>query len=85
MKKNDITADDFASSDEEGSSLMLSFFAMNDKTATLLFIRYYAHLIANQKTIDEIGGITIQDEAKKIINNMNRTFSLTCLQIPYLR
>ncbi len=71
MKKCDITANDFASSNEEGSDLMLSFFAMNEKTATLLLIRYYAYLIANQKYINEIGGITIQDDAKKIVTNMN--------------
>ena len=71
MKKSDITVNDFAATNEMGSGLMLSFFAMNKMTATLLFIRYYAHLIANQKYIDEIGGITIQDDAKKIIANMN--------------
>ena len=71
MKKSDITINDFASSNESGSDLMLSFFAMNEKTAALLFIRYYAYLIANQKYIDEIGGITIQDDAKKIVTNMN--------------
>ena len=54
-----------------GSSLILSFFAMNRKTATLLLVRYYACLIANQKNIAEIGGITIQDDTKKIIRNMN--------------
>ena len=71
MKKSEITVDDFASFDEMGSILMIGFFAMNEKAATMLFIRYYAHLIANQKTISEIGGVTINDEAKKIISNMN--------------
>ena len=50
---------------------MIGFFAMNEKAATMLFIRYYAHLIANQKMIEEIGGVTIIDEAKKIVSNMN--------------
>ena len=51
MKKNEVTIDDFASFDEIGSMLLLSFFALNPKVATLLFIRLYAHLIANQNSI----------------------------------
>jgi len=51
------------------------FFAVNDKAATLLFIRYYAYLIANQRTIDEIGAISNSDEAIKLISNMNLQFS----------
>ena len=71
MKKNEVSEDDFASFDEESSILLLSFFAMNQKVATLLFIRLYAHLIANQKHIRDIGGITNSDEAKKLVSNMN--------------
>jgi hypothetical protein len=71
MKKSEITSSDFASFDEMGSILMIGFFAMNEKAATMLFIRYYAHLIANQKMIEEIGGVTVNDEAKKIVSNMN--------------
>ena len=71
MKKSEITEKDFASSGEPGSSLMLSFFAMNEKVAILLLVRYYAYLITNQTSIDEIGGVTIQDEAKRIVSNMN--------------
>lgn len=54
MKKGEIIIEDFASFNEVGSHLMLSFYAMNEKAATMLLIRYYAHLIANQKTIAEI-------------------------------
>ena len=75
MKKSDIAENDFASSDEPGSNLMLSFFALNEKVAILLFVRYYAYLITNQKVIDEIGGVTIQDEAKKIVANMNLDYA----------
>ena len=71
MKKNEVTENDFASFDEEGSMMLLSFFALNHKVATLLFIRLYAHLIANQKSIVDIGGITNSDEAKKLVSNMN--------------
>ena len=71
MKKSDITADDFASFDEMGCNYMLSFYALNHKVATMLFIRYYAHLIANQKSIVEIGVVTALDEVKKVVSNMN--------------
>jgi len=71
MQRNEITTSDFASFDEMGSQLMLSFYAMNVKAATMLTIRYYAHLIANQKNIKEIGGVTINDDAKRIVSNMN--------------
>lgn len=71
MKKSDISLDDFASFDEMGCNYMLSFYALNQKCATMLFIRYYAHLIANQKNIAQIGLITTLDEARKIANNMN--------------
>lgn len=71
MKRNEITTDDFAAHDEVGCSLMLGFFAINEKVATLLFIRYYAYLIANQKTIAEIGAVSNSDEAIKLISNMN--------------
>ncbi len=71
MKKSDITIDDFASFDEMGCNYMLSFYAMNQKVAAMLFIRYYAHLIANQKSISEIGVVTALDEVKKVVSNMN--------------
>ena len=71
MKKSEITIDDFASFDERGCSYLLSFYALNHKAATMLFVRYYAHLIANQKSIMDIGGVTILDEAKKLVSNMN--------------
>lgn len=74
MKKSDICADDFASYDEMGSHLLLSFFAFNTKAATLLFIRYYAHLIANQDNILEVGGLGHTDEGKKIASSMNLKF-----------
>ena len=74
MKKSDICPDDFASYDEKGSLLLLSFFAFNSKAATLLYIRYYAHLIANQDNIAEVGGVGHTDEGRKIASSMNLKF-----------
>lgn len=75
MRRDEITTDDFAMADELGCNLMLGFFAVNEKAATLLFIRYYAYLIANQKTIVEIGAISNSEEAIKLISNMNLQYT----------
>ena len=75
MRRDEITTKDFAAYDEVGSSLMLGFFAVNEKAATMLFIRYYSYLIANQRTIDEIGAVSNSTEAIKLISNMNLQFS----------
>jgi len=71
MKKSELSMEDFASFDEMGSNFMLSFYALNNKIATMLFIRYYAHLIANQTRIEEIGVITALDDVKRVVHNMN--------------
>ncbi len=44
---------------------------MNDKAASMLFIRYYAYLIANQKFISEVGVATMMEDARKLLKNMN--------------
>jgi hypothetical protein len=71
IQERDLTLNDFASFDEMGSNYILSFFAMNDKAASMLFIRYYAHLIANQRVIEEVGVSTMMEDAKKIIGSLN--------------
>ncbi|KYJ87606.1 helix-turn-helix domain-containing protein [Sulfurovum riftiae] len=71
IREKDLTLEDFASFDEMGSSYVISFFAMNEKAATMLFIRYYAHLIANQKAIEEVGVATMMEDARKLLVNMN--------------
>ncbi|NOR55492.1 MAG: hypothetical protein GQ531_04735 [Sulfurovum sp.] len=71
MKKSEITTDDFASFEEEGCNFMLSFYALNQKIASLLFIRYYSHLIANQTNITQVGVLSGHDEVAKIVKNMN--------------
>ncbi|MEA1892546.1 MAG: hypothetical protein U9N33_07545, partial [Campylobacterota bacterium] len=44
--------------------------AYNDKSSTLLTLRFYAHLIAKQEGIREIGSITMLDSAKKLSNKI---------------
>lgn len=68
---NDIDESDFASFKEKGSNFAIAFFAYNDKNATLLFLRYYAHLIANQDLIENVGATPVLTGAKKIVQKMN--------------
>lgn len=69
--EKDLTVDDFASLDEVGTDYGIFFFSLNEKAATMLFIRYYAHLIANQHIISEVGLATMMDDARKFLVNMN--------------
>ncbi len=71
MQPNALTLEDFASFDEPGNHLILNFFALNPKSAVLLSIRYYAHLIANQDNIESIGAAVAKEDAKRILENMN--------------
>ncbi len=71
IELKDITLDDFASYDEIGCSFPIAFFAYNDKSSTLLFLRYYAHLIANQDVIKDVGTTPLLNGAKKIVQKMN--------------
>jgi len=71
IEEEDLKENDFASFDEIGSNYIISFFAMNEKAATLLFIRYYAHLIANQDVIAEVGTSTMMEDGQKLIKKMH--------------
>jgi len=70
MKESEIEEEHFASRNEMGSDYFLSFFAMNKQAAALLFIKYYAQLIVHQTNIQEVGGATMLDDAKKLIEKM---------------
>ena len=71
IREKELSTQDFASFDEMGSNYIISFFAMNEKASAMLFIRYYAHLIANQKVISHIGVATMMDDGRKLISAMN--------------
>ena len=71
IQEKDLKSEDFASYEEKGSNYIFSFFAMNQKAASMLFIRYYAHLIANQSNILEVGLATMMQDAKKLIESIN--------------
>ncbi len=71
MHENELTENDFASFHEMGCNFMISLFAMNEKAASVLFIRYYAHLIAHQNMISEVGYATMLEDTKKLLGSMN--------------
>lgn len=71
MELREITENDFASHEEKACSLPIGFFAYNEKTASLLFLRYYAHLIANQDTIMEVGTTPILKDGRKLVEAMH--------------
>lgn len=73
IMERDLTNADFASYDEPGSHYFLSFFALNEKAATMLFIRNLAHLIAHQKVIEKVGVAYIMEDAAKLLKKMNFT------------
>ncbi len=68
---SDLVRDDFADMDEMGCSLIISFFAMNTKAATLLSIRYFACLIVSQKNIKDVGALTMQKDAIRLMETIN--------------
>ena len=67
----EFTNDDFAAFDEMGCNFPIGFFAYNEKSSQMLFLRFYAHLIANQKVISQVGTIPLLPSAKKIVQKMN--------------
>ena len=71
MKEEELKEEDFASFDELGSLYTLAFFAMSMKVASRLFIHYYAHIISTQRVIDEVGTISMRDDGRKVLTNMN--------------
>jgi len=74
MDLKEISLNDFAEFTEMGCNFPMAFFAYNDKSSTLLVLRYYAHLIANQDVISQIGAIPLLNGAKKIVQKMNMQY-----------
>jgi len=71
MEANELTDVDFADFEEEASMFIISVFAYNDKVAVLLYLRYYAHLIANQDSIIEVGTTPLLKGGKKLVEKMH--------------
>ena len=71
MRIVELDDTDFANFEEEACNLPFAMFAYNDKVASLLYLRYYAHLIANQDTIIEVGATPILAGGKKLVEKMH--------------
>ena len=71
MDLKEISIDNFTKNDEIGCNFPIAFFAYNDKSSTLLVLRYYAYLIANQEFIQSVGATPLLDGAKAMLKKMN--------------
>ena len=71
IKVRDISPDNFATFEEEACNFPVAIFAYNEKVASLLYIRYYAHLISNQDTVVEVGTTPLLKGAKKLLEKMH--------------
>jgi hypothetical protein len=65
---------DLVVSEEPGCSYLLNFFALNGEIASLLFLRYYAHLVAHQNLIREVGVSVAMEDAYKLVREMRLEF-----------
>ena len=71
IDQSDISPTDFADPEEIGCNFVLAFFAMNDMAASLLSIRYFACLIAQQERIKEIGAISTHTDAIRLMEGIH--------------
>lgn len=69
MDYMDVTTEHLALENEKGSYMSMGLFAMNDKALALLFVRFYAYLIINQKNILKIGTLISDNDAINIARN----------------
>ena len=69
MEYFDITTEDLAGEDEVGSYMNVGLFAMNEKAVSLLFVRFYAQLIINQKMISNVCTLISNNDAVNIATN----------------
>lgn len=73
MQLDSVFEDDMADFDEEACSFPVGFFAYNEKIASLLYLRYYAHLIAHQDTITEVGSTPLLDAERRLVEAIHLT------------
>ncbi len=69
--EKELQENDFALDDELGSSYIISFFSLNQKVASMLFVRFYAYLISHQKNIAEVGAATMMNDGEKLIDSID--------------
>ena len=77
LRKNELRIDDLARPGEKASVLILSFFALDSRMASLLLLRLYAHLIAHQREIRELGLVSTLPEVDRVVERMALRISRT--------
>lgn len=78
LKEEDITSEHFVKDNEEGSIYLLNFFAYAPKIATVLFLKFYNEILQKQEYIHEVGGGSIIEDGKKLLQNLNLKHHKTC-------
>lgn len=71
MQIIELNDSDFASYEEESCHLPFAIFSYNDTVAALLYLRHYAHLIANQDTVVEVGTTPLLNGGKKLVEKIH--------------
>ncbi|WP_457605241.1 helix-turn-helix domain-containing protein [Nitratifractor sp.] len=71
MRKSELTEEDFALPEERGFIMPLAFFALHEKAAIMLIVRFYSYLIANQDAIDGVGLVTSYRESRRLVEGIN--------------
>lgn len=65
-----LNEEDFTQGDEKGCSFPLTFFAYNQKSASLLYLHYYAYLITHQESILEVGMTVRLESVVKLVDKI---------------
>jgi hypothetical protein len=71
ISRRELSVEDFAGEGEEASILLLSLFALDSRVASLLMMRFYAHLIAHQKSIRDVGLSTSLREIERLVERLD--------------
>jgi hypothetical protein len=70
ISENEIEADDLVSVEEHGYEYPFTFFAYTEQTATILALRYYAHLLKNQHSIVALGSLPKSTEGRRLVETL---------------
>jgi len=73
LLEKDLRETDLSLLDEKGCNYPLGFFAYTEQSASLLILRYYAHLITHQNNIEEVGCFPQTTEGEKFVATLGLT------------
>ena len=70
MSENDIKLEHLASCEEKGCEYPFTLFTYTEQTATILILRYYAHLLKHKNHIGTLGSLPKSPEGEKLISTL---------------